>query len=211
MKITMPLITLLSGAAVGVAVLIASTLSTPAAPSVRNQAATAPVPTPATAPAATPTVIVTLPPPASSATVVTLPPPASSAPAAASTTTPAAAPTTGPATAPAVTPTAPASSPYAVWSANADYAGEADNGGAWVTISVRGRRATAYVRTGYGQARLNGTAAAGVLYLTGQNDARLAADYNAARAVGYVIADGIRYPFSAPAVHGTAASSQSAA
>ena len=105
----------------------------------------------------------------------------------------------------------PASSPYAVWSANADYAGEAGNGGAWVTISVRGRQAIAYIRTGYGQARLNGTAAAGVLYLTGQNDARLAADYDAARAMGYVIADGIQYTFSAPAVHGTAASSQSAA
>jgi hypothetical protein len=211
MKITMPLVTLLSGAAVGVAVLIASTLSTPAALSVRNQVATAPPPTPATASASTPTGIVTLPPPASSATVVTLPPPASSAPSAASTTAPAAASTTGPATAPALTPTAPASSPYAVWSVNADYAGEAGNGGAWVTISVRGRQAIAYVRTGYGQARLNGTAAAGVLYLTGQNDARLAADYDAARAMGYVIADGIRYTFSAPAVHGTAASSQSAA
>jgi hypothetical protein len=191
MKITMPLVTLLSGAAVGVNVLIASTLSTPAASSVRNQVATASAPTPATASAPTPTVIVTLPPPASSA--------------------PAAASTTGPATAPAVTPTAPASSPYAVWPASADYAGEADNGGAWVTISVRGHQAIAYVRTGYGQARLNGTAAAGVLYLTGQNDARLAADYDAARAMGYVIADGIRYTFSALAVHGTAASSQSAA
>ena len=42
MKIAMPLVTLLSGAAVGVAVLIASTLSTPAAPSVRNQVASAP-------------------------------------------------------------------------------------------------------------------------------------------------------------------------
>ena len=197
MKIAMPLVTLLSGAAVGVAVLIASTLSTPATPSVRNQAATAPVPAP--------TVIVTLP-PASSATVVTLPPPASSAPAAAPTTAPA----TAAATALAVTPTASASSPYAGSPANADYAGEAD-GGAWVTISVRGRRATAYARTGYGQARLHGTAAAGVLYLTGQDGHRLDADYDAARAVGYVIADGIRYAFSAPAVRGTASSSQSAA
>jgi hypothetical protein len=226
MKITMPLVTLLSGAAVGVAVLIASTLSTPATPSFRNQAATAPAPTP--------TVIVTLP-PASSATVVILPPPASSASAAAPTTAssasaaapttassatvvtlpppawsaPAAAPTTAAATAPApaVRPTAPASSPYSGWPANADYAGQAD-GGAWVTISVRGRQAIAYVRTGYGQARLNGTAIAGVLSLTGQNDTRLDADYDAARAVGYVIADGIRYAFSASAVHGTAASSQ---
>ena len=138
MKITMPLVTLLSGAAVGVAVLIASTLSTPATPSVRNQAATAPAPTP--------TAIVTLP-PASSATVVTLPPPASSAPAAAPTTTPATAATI----APAVTPTASASSPYAGSPANADYAGEAGHRGAWVTISVRGRQAIAYVRTGYGQ------------------------------------------------------------
>ena len=200
MKIAMPLVTLLSGAAVGVAVLIASTLSTPATPSVRNQAATVAAPAP--------TVIVTLP-PASSATVVTLPPPASSA-SAASTTAPTAASTTAPATAPAVTPTAPASSPYAGSPANAGYAGQAD-GGAWVTISVRGRQAIAYVRTGYGQVRLNGTATAGVLYLTGQNDARLDADYDAARAVGYVIADGIRYTFSAPAVHETAASSQSAA
>jgi len=204
MKITMPLVTLLSGAAVGVAVLIASTLSTPATPSVRNQAATVPAPAP--------TVIVTLP-PASSATVVTLPPPASSASAAAAAvpaTAAATVPATASPTAPAVRPTAPASSPYAGWPANAGYAGQAD-GGAWVTISVRGRQAIAYVRTGYGQVRLNGTATAGVLYLTGQNDARLDADYDAARAVGYVIADGIRYTFSAPAVHETAASSQSAA
>jgi hypothetical protein len=193
MKIAMPLVTLLSGAAVGVAVLIASTLSTPATPSVRNQAATAPAPAP--------TVIVTLP-PASSATIVTLPPPASSAPTTA--------PATASATAPAVTPTASASSPYAGSPANADYAGEAD-GGAWVTISVRGRQATAYVRTGYGQARLYGTAAAGVLYLTGQDGDRLDAENDAARAVGYVIADGIRYAFSAPAVRGTASPSQSAA
>jgi len=50
-----------------------------------------------------------------------------------------------------------------------------------------------------------------VLYLTGQDGDRLDADYDAARAVGYVIADGIRYAFSAPAVRGTASSSQSAA
>jgi hypothetical protein len=80
-------------------------------------------------------------------------------------------------------------------------------GAVWYRICAQ----IAYVRTGYGQARLNGTAAAGVLYLTGQNDARLAAHYDAARAVGYVIADLIRYTFAAPAVHGTAASSQSAA
>ena len=205
MKITMPLVTLLSGAAVGVAVLIASTLSTPATPSVRNQAATAPAPTP--------TVIVTLP-PTSSATVVPLPPPASSGPAAAPATAPATAPTTAATTAaaiaPVVRPTVPASSPYAGWPVNADFAGQAD-GGAWVTISVRGRQAIAYVRTSDGQTRLNGMAIAGVLYLTGQNDARLDADYDAARAVGYVVADGIRYAFSAPAGHGTAASSQSAA
>ena len=166
----------------------------------------------ATAPAPTPTAIVTLP-PASSATVVTLPPPASSASAAAAAvpaTAPAPVPATASPTAPAVRPTAPASSPYAGGPANADYAGQAD-GGARVTISVRGRQAIAYVRTGYGQVRLNGTAIAGVLSLTGQNDTRLDADYDAARAVGYVIADGIRYTFSAPAVHETAASSQSAA
>ena len=186
MKIAMPLVTLLSGAAVGVAVLIASTLSTPATPSVRNQAATVPAPAPTV--------------------IVTLPPPTSSAPAAAPTTTPATAATI----APAVTPTASASSPYAGSPANAGYAGEAD-GGAWVSISVRGRQATAYARTGYGQARLYGTAAAGVLYLTGQDGDRLDADYDAARAVGYVIADGIRYAFSAPAVRETASSSQSAA
>ena len=109
-----------------------------------------------------------------------------------------------------MTPTASASSPYAGSPANAGYAGEAD-GGAWVSISVRGRQATAYARTGYGQARLYGTAAAGVLYLTGQDGDRLDAENDAARAVGYVIADGIRYAFSAPAVRGTASSSQSAA
>ncbi len=37
--------------------------------------------------------------------------------------------------------------------------------------------------------------------MTGNNRARLSATYNFKRAVGHVVADGIRYTFSAPAVH----------
>jgi serine/threonine-protein kinase len=195
MKITMPFVTLVSGAAVGAAVFIASMLSTSGAPPVRNQAATSPEP------AATD--VVMLPPPASSGVVVTLPSSASSVatatPAAATTAPPAAATTAPPAAATAAPPaTGPANAP-----ANADYAAQADGGGASVAVSVHGNQAVAYVCDGHNVGEwYHGTAKAGKLDLTGARGARLTVTYRDASAAGYAMADGRRYRFSAPALHG---------
>jgi hypothetical protein len=84
----------------------------------------------------------------------------------------------------------------------ADYAGEVNGGGASVAIAVHGSQAIAYVCNGYViEAWLKGTATAGKLDLTGKNHARLKAAYRFRKAVGYVLADGTRYTFSAPSVH----------
>ena len=86
--------------------------------------------------------------------------------------------------------------------ARADYAGEVHGGGASVAISIHGSQAIAYVCNGSViEAWLKGTAAGGRLTMTGTNRARLSATYNFKKAVGYVVAHGIRYTFSAPAVH----------
>ena len=86
--------------------------------------------------------------------------------------------------------------------ARADYAGEVRGGGASVAISIHGGQAIAYVCNGSViEAWLKGTAAAGQLIMTGNHRAQLRATYNFKRAVGHVVADGIRYTFSAPAVY----------
>src|SRR5262249_56348965 len=51
------------------------------------------------------------------------------------------------------------------------------------------------------EACLKGTAAGGRLTMTGKNRARLSASYGFKRASGHVVAHGIRYTFSVPAVH----------
>ncbi len=90
---------------------------------------------------------------------------------------------------------APANAPT-----RASYVAQVHGGGAAVAISVSGERATAYVCKGSViEARLSGTAAGGNLTLTGRGHARLRASYNFKKAVGDVVANGIRYPFSAPA------------
>jgi hypothetical protein len=149
MKRNTPLITLLTGAALGIILLVASMLATPKAP----------------ASSATP---------APAYTVSS--PPSSSSP-------------------------APAATAAAV-PARADYAGEVRGGSASVAISIHGGQAIAYVCNGSGiEAWLKGTAADGQLIMTGKDRAQLRAAYNVKRAVGQAVADGIRYSFSAPAVH----------
>jgi hypothetical protein len=153
MKRNTPLITLLTGAALGAVLLVASMLATPQAAT--RSAATA---TPSEAP-----------------TVVTLPSSASPTP----------------------TATAVVNVPTRV-----DYAGEVNGGGASVAISIHGSRAIAYVCNGSViEAWLKGTASGGRLTMTGKNRARLSAAYRFKKAVGHVVAHGIRYTFSAPAVH----------
>jgi hypothetical protein len=86
--------------------------------------------------------------------------------------------------------------------ARANYAGEVNGGGASVAISIHHGQAIAYVCNGSViEAWLKGTAANGHLTMTGKGHARLSATYRTRRAVGHVIAHGIRYTFSAPAVH----------
>ena len=153
MKIKTPYITLLTGAALGAVLLVASMLATPKAPASPIAAAT--------------------PAPASSATAQ--PSPASPTP----------------------TATAVANVP-----ARANYAGEVNGGGASVAISIRHGQAIAYVCNGSViEAWLKGTAVGGHLTMTGKGRARLSATYRSKRAVGHVVAHGIRYTFSAPAVH----------
>jgi len=152
MKIKTPYLTLLTGAALGVVLLVASMLATPKAPAAPVAAAT--------------------PAPAASAAQ-----PSSAAP----------------------TPTATA---VANVPAKANYAGEVKGGGASVAISIHHGQAIAYVCNGSViEAWLKGTAANGHLTMTGKGHARLSATYRTNRAVGHVIAHGVRYTFSAPAVH----------
>jgi hypothetical protein len=152
MKIKTPYLTLLTGAALGVVLLVASMLATPKAPAAPVAAAT----------------------PASAAS--------------------------------AAQPSSAASTPTATAVANvpakANYAGEVKGGGASVAISIHHGQAIAYVCNGSViEAWLKGTAANGHLTMTGKGHARLSATYRTKRAVGHVIAHGVRYRFSAPAVH----------
>ena len=195
----MPLVTLLSGAALGVGVLVASMLSTSSTASASGTAATSP---------ATATTTVTLPSasPASAAAPATAPTSASasaptfasaSAPTSASATSPGAASNAAPGTAPAAT----ASAQQADVPPKADYVAQVNGGGAAVAISVDAGQAVAYICNGHGVAAwYRGTAAAGGLHLTGKNGARLNVEYRTGRATGSIMADGTKYTFSAPVV-----------
>ena len=167
MRRNTPLITLLTGAALGVILLIASMLSTPSKAPVGYTAG---------------------------ATATATPPPASSAatqPSSASATaTPSAA--SASATAPAVV-TAPD---------KADYAGRVQGGGASIAISIHDGRAIAYVCNGSAiEAWYKGTAANGVLIMTGKNNAHLSAIYDLGKVTGDVLAHGTDYRFTVGVVH----------
>jgi hypothetical protein len=204
MKLNMPLVTLLTGAALGVGVLVVSMLGPSGTASASGYGATS----------------------AASATTAATPPSASSAPGGASggasgaapattsATTPGTAPATTPGTAPATTPgtgpvTAPGTAPTATASVpkadippKADYVARTDSGGAAVAISVHAGKAVAYMCNGHAVAAwLRGTAKAGKLELTGKNGARLDVSYRTGKATGSIMADGTKYTFSAPLVH----------
>ena len=203
MKPSTPVITLLGGAALGVAVLVASTLQTSSAAPVNPYAATSPASAGTTA---------TLPAPASSGAVVTLPSASSAA-----TSTPPASPSSIPTTAPAVSGTVPPDADYA---AQVSEGGESSGGGgggsggggggsgkggegAAVAVSVHGNKAVAYVCDGHKVGHwFNGTVKGGKLDLAGQGGAHITLNYRSAKAAGYVMADGHQYTFSAPTLHG---------
>jgi len=209
MKLTMPLVTLLTGLALGVGVLIASMLSPANAASANGYGATAaasasgavkPAPASSTpgggASAAAPATSATTP-----ATSTTTPATSTTAPAITSTTAPASS-TTAPATAPGTAPAATASVPKADIPPKADYVARTDSGGGAVAISVHGGKAVAYMCNGHAVAAwLKGTAKAGKLELTGKNGARLDVSYRTGKATGSLMADGHKYSFSAPLVH----------
>jgi len=194
MKVNMPLVTLLSGAALGVGVLIASSVSTPSTASASSASATSPP-----APAFT----------------FTAPPPASSASGTAPATAPATTPTTAPAAATTSAPAAPPTTQAAVASSGtqappqADYVAQVNGGGAAVAISVHKGKAIAYVCNGHAVAAwYRGTAAHGKLNLTGKNGATLSVNYGSGQATGSLTADGAQYSFSAPMVHGVVPTGQ---
>jgi hypothetical protein len=195
MKPTTPVLTLLAGAALGVAVLVASTLQTSSAAPVNPYAATSPASAGTT---------VTLPAPASSAAVVTLPPPGSSA----ATSTPTASTTSIPTTAPAVSGTVPADADYAAQVSESGGGGGGGgrgggDAGAAVAVSVHGNKAVAYVCDGHKVGHwFNGTVKNGKLDLAGQDGAHITLNYRSAKSAGYVMADGHQYTFSAPTLHG---------
>jgi uncharacterized membrane protein YgcG len=107
---------------------------------------------------------------------------------------------------PSRTSPAPAPAP-----ARVTYVAHVHGGDTAVAISVSGERASAYVCKGAViEARLSGAAAGGNLTLTGRNHAQLRATYNLSKAVGDVLAGGIRYTFSAPASQKSSAGPESA-
>jgi hypothetical protein len=163
MRRNTPLLTLLTGAALGVVLLIASMLSTPSkTPAGYNAAAT--------------------PPPASSAAAQPSPASATATPSAASPSQ----------TAPAVV-TAPV---------RADYAGRVQGGRASVAISIHDGQAIAYVCNGSAiEAWYKGTAANGVLIMTGKDNAHLSAIYDFGKVTGDVLAHGTDYSFAVGVVH----------
>jgi hypothetical protein len=95
-------------------------------------------------------------------------------------------------------------------SIRATYVARVTGGGAAVAISVSGGRASVYVCKGSViEAHLSGAAAGGNLSLTGRDHARLRATYKSKKAVGYVLANGVRYTFSAPASRKSSAGHES--
>ena len=216
MKPTMPLVTLLAGAVLGVGVLVASMLSPSSTASASGYGATsaasatkavkpaaassASATAPATTPAATSATAPGTVPATAPATVPATAP--ATVPATAPATVPATAPATVPATAPGTVPAATASVPKADVPPKADYVARTDSGGAAVAISVHAGKAVAYMCNGHAVAAwLKGTAKAGKLELTGKNGARLDVSYRTGKATGSIMADGTKYTFSAPLVH----------
>jgi hypothetical protein len=190
MKPNMPLVTLLTGAALGVGVLVVSMLSPSSTASASGYGAAPASSAPGGASAAAP------------ATTPATTSPATTSPAAPATTSPATAPGTAPATAPGTAPSAAQSVPKADIPPKADYVARTASGGAAVAISVHAGKAVAYICNGHAVAAwLRGTAKAGQLELTGKNGARLDVSYRTGKATGSIMADGTKYTFSAPLVH----------
>ena len=163
MRRNTPLITLLTGAALGVVLLVANMLADPSGKPASYSAAAAASTSPPATPAA----------------------PATSAPAAPSSPAPA-----------APSPTAVTTAPV-----KATYAGRVGGGGGSVAVSIHGSQAIAYVCNGSTvEAWFKGTAANGVLIMTGKNHSHFSAIYDFGKVTGDVLAHGTDYSFSVPVV-----------
>jgi serine/threonine-protein kinase len=172
MRRNTPLITLLTGAALGVILLAASMLATPSGkPASYSAAAAAATSAPATS----------APGPATSAPA-TSPAPSSPSPAAAS-------------------PAAPSPTTVTTSPVKATYAGRVGGGGGSVAVSIHGSQAIAYVCNGSTvEAWFKGTAVNGVLIMTGKNHSHFSAIYDFGKVTGDVLAHGTDYSFSVPVV-----------
>ena len=160
MRRNTPLITLLTGAALGVVLLVANMLADPSGKPASYSAAAAA---------------------------------ATSAPPAATETAPAAPSSPAPA---APSPTAVTTAPV-----KATYAGRVGGGGGSVAVSIHGSQAIAYVCNGSTvEAWFKGTAANGVLIMTGKNHSHFSAIYDFGKVTGDVLAHGTDYSFSVPVV-----------
>lgn len=171
MRRNTPLITLLTGAALGVALLISTMLATPSSAPLNYSAAAASSAAPAESVA-----------PAESASASpTAPAPTESSEAAEqSSASPAPARTT---------PT------------RADFTGRVGGGGGSVAVAVHGDKAIAYVCNGSTvEGWMRGKAAGDKLVLTGKNKTHLTASYHAGKVTGDVEAHGTDYSFSVSTV-----------
>jgi len=174
MRRNTPLITLLTGAALGVVLLVASMLATPSGkPASYSAAAAAATSAPATSAPAT-----------SAPASATSPPVAASSP-----------------PAPSSPPAAPSPTTVTTAPVKATYAGRVGGGGGSVAVSIHGSQAIAYVCNGSTvEAWFKGTAVNGVLIMTGKNHSRFSAIYDFGKVTGDVLAHGTDYSFSVPVV-----------
>ena len=171
MRRNTPLITLLTGAALGVVLLVASMLATPSGKPASYSAAAAATSAPA----------------ASAPASATSPPVTGSSPAS---------PASSPPSPAAPSPTTVTTSPV-----KATYAGRVGGGGGSVAVSIHGSRAIAYVCNGSTvEAWFKGTAVNGVLIMTGKNHSHFSAIYDFGKVTGDVLAHGTDYSFSVPVV-----------
>jgi hypothetical protein len=179
MRRNTPLITLLTGAGLGVVLLIASLLATPSSAPASYWAAAASTPASAAATtSASPSAPVAT--PASTSPAVTEPSLASPSPSSPAPASP--------------SPTTVTKSPT-----KATYAGRVGGGGGSVAVSIHGNQVIAYVCNGSTvEAWLKGTADGGRLTMTGKNRARLSASYESGKVTGDVVAHGTDYSFSVP-------------
>ena len=177
MRRNTPLITLLTGAALGVVLLVASMLATPSGkPASYSAAAAAATSAPATSAPAT-----------SAPASATSPAPSSPSPAAASPAAP--------------SPAAPSPTTVTTSPVKATYAGRVGGGGGSVAVSIHGNQVIAYVCNGSTvEAWLKGTVDGNRLVMTGKDHARLSASYGYGKVSGDVVAHGTDYSFSVPVV-----------